>query len=196
MLDEELTLALVALSRRPGSVVKGADTSRALDDLVAGWGGAVTTVAPGELHLVEAMTELGAGLAGEGNGGVAIAAVAPARDGLGAAASVLELLAREGVPASELAGRLPSYERRRSRIRCEGPGDAEAALEAVSAWAGAPVDPQLGVRFEREGGVWALVRPSATEPVLRFTVEGRDAASVEVLHSELRGLAEDALASR
>jgi phosphomannomutase len=196
MLDEEDTLALVALSRRPAAVVKGADTSRALDELVAGWGGAVTTVPPGELHLVEALSELGAELAGEGNGGVAIPAVAPARDGLGAAAAILQLLAREGMPLSELAAGLPRYERRRSRIECERPGDAEAALDALASWAGTGVDPGIGLRLDRGGDLWALVRPSATEPILRFTVEGGDGSDVERLHSELRTVAEAALAAR
>ena len=63
---------LVALARRPHIVVKGADTSRMVDDLVSGRRGIVHVVTPGELHLVEGIASTGAELAGEGNGGVMI----------------------------------------------------------------------------------------------------------------------------
>ena len=106
-LDEELVLALCAVSVRPRLMVKGADTSRMIDDLVASSGGEVRTVPPGELHLVEAVLESGAELAGEGNGGVVFPAVAPARDGLTAAALILQLIARSHRALEELAAELP-----------------------------------------------------------------------------------------
>src|SRR3712207_7259148 len=46
------------------------------------------------------------------------------------------------------------------------------------------------VRIER-GDAWGLVRQSATEPVLRITVEARDAPTAEQLHQELRERSEE-----
>jgi phosphomannomutase len=185
-LDEELTLALAALSVRPRLLVKGADTSRMIDDIVASAGGEVRTVTPGELHLVEALIETGGQLAGEGNGGVAFPAVAMARDGLTAAALILQLLAQRREPLEEIAKALPSYARRRSRVPCEHEADARAAVEAVAAEHGlGPADPEVGVQLELGDGAWAMLRRSATEPVLRVTVEAPDEATAEALHKRL-----------
>ena len=200
-LDSECTLALAVLAREPRALVKGADTSRMVDDLVAASGGIVHTVAPGELHLVEGLATHGGDLAGEGNGGVIVPEVGLARDGLAAAAAILELMARTGRPLSALAGELPRYERRRSTVACATDDDARAALRRVASGGGAsgevargvPVsraaaghpDPRTGVRVERDDA-WALVRQSATEPVLRITVEARDASTATRLHDELR----------
>ena len=48
-----------------------------------------------------------------------------------------------------------------------------------------PPDPRVGVHVER-GDAWGLVRQSATEPVLRITVEARDAPTADRLHDELQ----------
>jgi phosphomannomutase len=87
-----------------------------------------------------------------------------ARDGLAAAARILELVATSGRPLGDHLGRLPRLARRRSTI------PAEASAPVV---------------VERGGGLWGLVRASATEPVVRITVEGPDPAEVDALHDEL-----------
>jgi phosphomannomutase len=179
-LDPEATLALVAIARGARSVVKGADTSTIVDELVAG---PVHVVSPGELHLAEAVLETGAELAGEGNGGVMLPAVGLARDGLAAAAAVLELVARTGRPLSALAGELPRRAMRRSTVPVTSPERVARALAALGGEP--PSDPFAGVRVERPGGVWGLVRQAATEPVLRITVEAPDPAAADHLHDEL-----------
>jgi phosphomannomutase len=146
----------------------------------------VWRVAPGELHLLHGLATHGGDLAGEGNGGVVHPAVGIARDGLAAAAAVLELIALGGRPLSELAAELPRLSRRRSTVPCAGEPQAEAALDAVATRLDvASGDPYDGVLVEAPGS-WALVRRSATEPVLRISVEAGDAASAESLHRELR----------
>jgi phosphomannomutase len=186
-LDSEVVLPLVALAREAGTVVKGADTSRMVDDVTAGQGGHVHVVTPGELHLLEAVSEQGAELAGEGNGGVVVPAVGMARDALAAAIAVLELCATSGQPLSRLAGQLPRYARRRSTFPCDGQ-EAGRALDSLARAidVDAPDDPEVGVRIER-GRAWGLVRRSATEPVLRVTVEAPTAEAAERLHAELVG---------
>jgi phosphomannomutase len=148
--------------------VRSADTSRAVDRLLAGHA-AIQVVAPGEFHLVEALRAASASdgplLAGEGNGGVVVPEVGLARDGLAAGARILELLARSGRPLQYHLDRLPRLARRRSALRGASRQDA--------------------VTVERGGGLWGLVRPSATEPVVRITVEGPDPEEVDALHDEL-----------
>jgi phosphomannomutase len=194
LLEEEATLPLAALALEARDVVKGADTSRMIDDLMAARGGGVRVVTPGELHLVDELVARGGDIAGEGNGGVVVPAVGIARDGLAAGAAVMELLARTGTPLSELASSLPRYMRRRSTMPCAGHEPARSAIEAAAAHfedgaagaAGAGVrDPEQGLRIERDGA-WGLVRQSATEPVLRLTVEAHSEAAADDLHAELR----------
>jgi phosphomannomutase len=188
VLDEEVTFALVVLARQATHVIRGADTSRMVDDLVAACGGSVRVVPPGELHLVGALRATGGDLAGEGNGGVIVPSVGMARDALAAAASILELRARSGDPVSRLAAGLPRYARRRSTVPCPGDQEAMAMLRALGAELGVALDAAHGgLRVERPHGSWGLVRRSATEPLLRVTVEARTEAEAERLHRELRG---------
>ena len=96
-LASDAVLVLAATARHPAILVRGADSTRT----VAAHACETVTVAPGELHLIEAMSRTGAELAGEGNGGVVRAETASGRDGLATMALILELLARDpGVLAS------------------------------------------------------------------------------------------------
>ncbi len=185
-MDLELTLPLVAIAREAQTIVKGADTSRMIDALARERGGTVVTVPPGEIHLIRGVREAGADLAGEGNGGVVVPQVGLARDGLAAAASVLWLLARAGESPSSLAAELPRYARRRSTTPCPDLSLADGILAALASRLDVePPQRDLGVRVERDGA-WGLVRLSATEPVLRITVEARQPDAADHLHAELQ----------
>lgn len=192
-LDPEVVLPLVALARESHTLVKGADTSLMVDDVLAARGGLVHVVAPGELHLLEAVAETGAELAGEGNGGVVVPAVGMARDALAAAIAVLELCATSGRPLSRLAAELPRYVRRRSTVPCDGEEEAGRALDSLAARLGidAPDDPEVGIRIESGERTWGLVRRSATEPMLRVTTEAPTPEAAEELHAELVGCLTD-----
>ena len=58
--------------------------------------------------------------------------------------------------------------------------DAVAAAHGLRA-----ADPSTGVSLELGQGAWGLVRRSATEPVLRVTVEAPDDATADALHGHL-----------
>jgi len=187
-LDPEATLGLAALARRPTLVVKGADTSRLVDLLLAPSGGRVIVVPTGELHLVEALVAYRAGLAGEGNGGVVVPEVGLARDGLAAAALVLELVAHAGRPLARIVDDLPHLARVRSTLEWADADDALATLRAAGSRLGAPLvaDARLGVRVERPDGAWGLVRLSGTEQVMRVTAEAATVEQAQELHDRLR----------
>ena len=187
-LSSEAVLPLVALACEADRVVRSTDTSHMVDELIAGRGGAVHVVSPGELHLIEKLLRVGADLAGEGNGGVVVPAVGLARDGLAAGVAVLGLMARTGASLSELSAGLPPRTIRRSTIPCATPEQACAALTGLAAELGAapPENAEDGILVERPGGAWGLVRRSATEAVLRLTAEARTDEAADALHAELR----------
>lgn len=175
----DAVLLLAAAARRPEVLVRGADATRAVEALA----GRTVVVAPGELHLVEAMVANGAALAGEGNGGVVRADVAAGRDGLGAAALVLELLARRRRPLAEVLADLPAVHVRRATRTLPGAHERAAALPG-----GRDLGDARGVEFDH-GGAWVLVRASATEPVVRVTTEaGTDAEAASLLGEVLAEL--------
>ncbi len=190
-LDLEATLCLAALGTSSRTIVKGADTSAMIDVVMAESGGTVHVTRPGELHLLEALDATGADLAGEGNGGVVVPEVGMARDGLAAGALILDLMARTGAPLSSLAAGLPRFARRRFTVPCADASYARNALTALAERMGQPFeDSRHGVLVHRPDSTWGLVRQSATEPVLRVTVESREPAQVDALEADLRaGLA-------
>jgi phosphomannomutase len=188
-LDTELTLPLVATALEPPTVVKGADTSSSVDAVVGRWNGSVHVVEPGELHLVEGIVSTAASLAGEGNGGVILPEIGLARDGLAAAAAILGLLAQSQEPLSELAAAIPRFVVRRSAVFCADDDEAETSLQALADRLGvAPAPSRVGVKAIRDDGSWGLVRQSATEPVLRITVEAASEAEADAFHDELTGV--------
>jgi phosphomannomutase len=186
-LDSEATLPLVASSLAADRVVKGADTSRIVDLLAEQRGWSVRVTSPGELHLLEAIAEWGADVAGEGNGGVVVPKVGMARDALAAAAQIIGLLAPRQVPLSALAAELPPLVRKRADVPFPGREDAAELLAVVAERMGAELENvQEGVALERRGGGWALIRRSATEPVLRITVESPSQGLTEEIYDEVR----------
>ena len=221
-LDPELTLGLALLATQARTVVKGADTSRAIEALAERTGAVVHVVAPGEVHLFDALAEHAATgarhlptsgegavpgtssvlgrsgyqappqfwggpgarhlLAGEGNGGVIVPAIGPGRDGLAAAAVILELVARTGRPLSALVEDVPSLARRRSTVPVGDRGAARSTLERL----GLPRDDQWrGLEATGDGGAWGLVRLSATEPLLRVTTEAPEQPAADALNATL-----------
>ena len=136
--------------------VKGAYTSSAVDRVARAWDGEVHVSSTGELNLVTQLLARSAGSAGEGNGGVVVAAVGLARDGLAAGLAILDFLARAGMPLGELLAELPRLAIRRSEIDCDA-AVAPALLGGLARELGAAFhDPHLGVRVGPPSGAWVL----------------------------------------
>jgi phosphomannomutase len=186
-LDTEVTFPLAAISLGAHRLVKGADTSRIAEHLAEERGWSIRLTSPGELHLLEELDDWDADAAGEGNGGVVVPQVGAARDALAAAASIISLVASSGESLSELASELPRLARRRTSLPCSGEETAREALEFLAEQLGMELeDPHVGLMLERPGEGWALVRQSATEPVLRITVESSEQEQADLIFEELR----------
>jgi len=182
-LGADATVALVVqrwLERKAGPVVVDVSTSRMVDDVAARFGCAVHRSRVGEANVLEVMTENGADVGGESDGGVIVLPVNPCRDSFAAMALILEAMAVSGSPVSAMRARVPRYAMIRERLLCQA-RDVAPSLRLIKTLF-------RGERFDLTDGVkvtwpdrWLIARPSTSEPVIRLVAEAPTAA-------EARGL--------
>jgi phosphomannomutase len=187
-IGEDYTLALAArvvLEARPGVVVTNLSTSRIVDDVAAEAGSRVIRAPVGEVNVASRMRDEGAPIGGEGNGGVILTELHLGRDAPVGAALLLQLLAGTGRRLSEIVGAYPRYAIVKDKL-----DRPNASLDSVyhaltSAFAGADVDRQDGVRFSWPDR-WVHIRPSGTEPIVRVIAEARTEADARALVARSR----------
>ena len=109
------------------------------------------------------------------------------RDSLSAMALVLELLATDGRPLSEIVDGLPRYAMIKRKWDLSSVGGIEAIpgiLERVRThWSTGRVDDADGVRVDVDRA-WVHVRPSNTEPIVRLIAEAPTASEVDAIGDE------------
>ncbi|MDZ7725528.1 MAG: phosphoglucosamine mutase [candidate division KSB1 bacterium] len=173
-LGEEYTLALVSafvMSRQKGDVVVNASTTRAIDDVVKEYGGRVHRTPVGEYHVATKAKQIGAVLAGEGNGGVMLPELHLGRDALVGIALILQYLADQNKPVSELSQAIPQYAMVKDKLTLDFEVDAKAIVslfdKAHSKDEKTTID---GVKLLFRDS-WVHVRASNTEPIIRVIAE-------------------------
>jgi phosphomannomutase len=189
-LGEDYTLALatrLVLRHRPGKVVTNLSTSRLLDDVAEQAGSRARARAVGEINVARRMEAEGATIGGEGNGGVILPDVHLTRDAPVAAALILQLLAEEERPISEIAAEIGSYEIVKEKVDRPS-GSLDEAYETLIERLEAPeVDRQDGLRLDwPEQRRWAHLRPSGTEPIVRIIAEAPTLEEASQLVESLR----------
>jgi phosphomannomutase len=193
--DAETARAEARGSLKPVFVVN-LSTSRMIDDLAARYGAEVVRTPVGEANVVERMKQLKAEgrdvvMGGEGNGGVIWPEVTYVRDSLSAMALTLALMARTGKKVSELVAMVDAmgpgkkgYCILKRKAPLASKADAVPVVEHLArvyrGEADAVVDTQDGVRIDWPArGVWAHVRASNTEPIMRVIVEAPTEAQAQ-----------------
>jgi len=176
-------LARAELAARGGLVVTPVSTSSVLEDVVREAGGHLMRTRVGSPIVARTMLAQGAVFGGEENGGILFPAHQFCRDGGMTLAKMLELVAREGRPLSELVAALPQYSLQ--KVAVEVPVDRrEATLAALLGLVrDREVDTTDGVKIHAPDG-WFLVRPSGTEPLFRIYAEARSPERAKALASE------------
>ena len=146
------------------------------------------------------MMEKGALAGGEESGGYGFRGHIPERDGILSGLYILDLMVKTGKRPSELLDYLFSivgphfYERLDVPFASESRAETEAcvASQLPDALAGKRVtgrDEIDGTRFHLEGGAWALIRFSGTEPLLRIYAEAESPELVGRILEDARALA-------
>lgn len=186
---EEYTVALAVdyiLPRRPSPVVVNLSTSTLVDACASRHGAKVSRAPVGEVNVVEQMEIEGALTGGEGNGGVIDREFHAGRDSAVAMACVISLLRERECRLSEWIDGLPPLHMVKLKYELSRPFEEIAGFLAGTL--GPPTDVRDGVRYEKPGG-WAHLRPSGTEPVVRFIAQDSDPAELDRLVSALAGIA-------
>tara|TARA_R110002073_G_scaffold118918_1_gene258704 strand:+ start:625919 stop:627430 length:1512 start_codon:yes stop_codon:yes gene_type:complete len=194
-------------AKKPVFVVN-LSTSRMIDDVAAHYGAEVVRSAVGEANVVEQMKGLSASgrdvvMGGEGNGGVIWSEVTYVRDSLSGMALILALMARTGKTVSELVGMINGmgptdevkangYTILKAKSDLARKSDASPVVQHLSAVYGKKGDCRVdlvdGVRIDwDERGVWAHVRASNTEAIMRVIVEAPSEAEAERVAAEIDG---------
>ena len=167
-------------------VVCNLSTSLVVEDAARDVGAELIRTPVGEVHVARKMIELNARIGGEGNGGVIYPVLHVGRDAPLAAALALTLLAREGNTVGELVAAAPRY------VIVKDKAPRGAALAPVyeglrRRFPDASVDTQDGLRLAWVDR-WLHVRPSNTEPIVRFIAEAPTRADALSLVEEGRRL--------
>lgn len=139
----------------------------------------------GDRYVWEEMQRTGALFGGEPSGHVIFRSYHTTGDGILTALEVMQLLRAEGRPLAELAAQIERWPQVTQNVRASRRAQWESSGPFVAAVKEA--EAALGTTGR------LLVRPSGTEPVLRITVEARDAAVASSTATRLAEVAQKEL---
>ncbi len=161
--------AVLAATREPGTVVVNLSTSLVVEDAARAHGARFVRAPVGEANVARAMRDERATVGGEGNGGVMLPALHIGRDAPLAVALVLHYLATTGQTVSAAVAAVPSY----TIVKDKGPRGADLAslyARLRQRFPDAVADERDGLRLSWADR-WVHVRPSGTEPIVRYIAE-------------------------
>lgn len=172
LIGEEYTVALAldhVLSKTPGPAVVNLSTSCLSEDAASRHGCTLYRSPVGEVNVVEEMDRRGADIGGEGNGGVIHRDCHLGRDSAVAMAYAVSMLRENpSMTISSWADGFPVYVNLKRKV--DFTGDFTVLAEMLKTEMGTPDDTRDGLWWKRQGG-WVHIRPSGTEPVVRFIGE-------------------------
>jgi phosphoglucosamine mutase len=199
---EDIILALIvkeylerlAAEKRRGIIVTNIASSLMFDELAVQYNGKVIHTPVGERYLASKMQELLPNLApteevfgGEGScGGFMLPKVNNTRDGILAAAKVVEILARRKKKISELVAELPHFDTARETFTCpieasDGIMDTLKTQLRKEGVIFSEIDRDVRIVGKNE---WILIHPSNTEPIIRVITEAKTTDRARTLCDE------------
>ncbi len=141
----------------------------------------------GEANVVKKIAEIGAFYGLEGNGGVIYPKVNAGRDSLVGIALILELLAKQKRPLSEVVSDIPNVVMKKTKYDFGGDlGELFSKMREI--FTTAQFNAEDGLRLDLEDGSWIHLRSSNTEPVVRLIVEADSEEKTLELINKIEGL--------
>ncbi len=172
--------ALWKLAEKKGDVITTVATSRMIEEIAERYGCKVRYTAIGAPYLCEEVTRGGAVIAGEEVGGVIYPEISLAKDGMMAAAKMVEKVCEK--PLGEWVAELPVYCNVKKKIDAEGKEkkDIVTRVKQYAKKNGMRYLDVDGVRIDFEDS-WVIVRPSGTEPYVRLFAEAKSKENAQEL---------------
>ena len=156
-----------------GIIVTTVATSQAIYDIADEYDGEVIATAVGDLLVARKLKDEDGLFGGEENGGLIFPDFVYGRDAVMTVAKILEIVAKEKKPLSELVAELPVYYASKTKIECPD-DEKEFVMESIAEEIKTTTDFELdltdGVKILKEDG-WVIIRPSGTEPIFRCFAE-------------------------
>jgi phosphomannomutase len=185
-IGEEWTLSLCIarrLSQQPGTVVINGASSSVNEAIAAGHGVQCLRSSVGEAHVVDLIRKSHAVFGGEGNGGPIDPRIGWTRDSFLGIAMVLDLLAAEKRPLSNLLTDFPQPQMIKSKTTMTAEELSHSIQRLKERLQPDSLTETDGVRLAWKNR-WLLLRASNTEPIVRLIAEAPDALSVQALIDE------------
>jgi phosphomannomutase/phosphoglucomutase len=184
--DKSLSLVgkYITREKKGGVTVTPVTTSTCFEDVVRQNGGSVIYTKVGSPIVARVMKEKHAVFGGEENGGLIFPEFQYCRDSAMSLAKILEILAKEKRPLSELIAEIPLYEMYKTKVACpnekKGPVMNRVVDQMKDSKDVTDIDRTDGVKLYLTDG-WVLMRPSGTEPIFRVYVEAKEKPRAEQL---------------
>ena len=188
--EENKEFALVAdavCTGKSGIIVTPVSSSRLIEQIGTRHSCTVDYTAVGSIYVARRMRALLAEhkivvFGGEGNGGLIYPNHQFCRDGGMTAAMMVHLLAMKKLPLSKLVDDLPPSVMLKHKFHTD---KSAILLDAVKKkFSRDQINTVDGLRIDRLD-VWALIRPSGTEPLVRLYIESSNEASAKAFEAEI-----------
>ena len=164
-----------------GTIVTTVATSQAIYDVAEEFNGKVISTAVGDLLVARKLKDEEGLFGGEENGGLIFPDFVYGRDAVMTVAKILEIVAKESKPLSELVGELPVYYASKMKIECPD-DEKEFVMSSIADEIKTTTDFELdltdGVKILKDDG-WVIIRPSGTEPIFRCFAESDSQAKAD-----------------
>lgn len=169
-----------SLAGAPPVVVANLSTSLVVEDAALAGGARFVRAPVGEANVAAAIKEEGALIGGEGNGGVILPELHIGRDAPLGVALILQHLAVTGQRPSQIVASAPRYQI--VKAKSQRGANLEALYTTLrNRFSDAAVDLRDGLRLSWADR-WVHVRPSGTEPIIRYIAEApSEALAVDLI---------------
>jgi phosphomannomutase len=201
-----LTRHLVKNRGQKGAIVRSVTTTHLLDRLAKMYGLELIETPVGFKYIGEIMRSGDVLIGGEESGGVSVKGHIPEKDGILANVLLIEMLAFEGKPLSQIWNDLlkeagttnPVYLRGDLKLNQRTQKGLMERINAnpISMLAGEKVSRVVrldGLKLYLDDETWLLIRPSGTEPLIRLYAEGAGAERMEKVMSDFGSQVDDIL---
>jgi mannose-1-phosphate guanylyltransferase / phosphomannomutase len=185
-----LFLRLISSNGRRGKLAFPVTVTSEVDKLVEGSGLEIVRTPASLAELTKAAATDGVIFAGAVGGGYVFPEFLPAYDAMASLCKLLELLAPESRPLSELVAELPKTTLVHRQLPCAWSMKGLVMRVLTERLKGRELDLLDGIKVFDERG-WAQVLPDADEPLLHIYAEGGTEEESAELEQELRALVDE-----